>query len=82
MDYGDATIIRGLDGKPYVERADAVIGISTQLLADADEHLPVDSEGCVWLAGDHRYRYRPVRFESGSGVPGGPCQVVVCERVT
>lgn len=81
-DYGDAVITSIGGGSLIVERADDVIGISTQLLADAGDNLLVDEAGCILLAGDPRYRYRPVRFASMAIVDSrGPCHVLVCERV-
>lgn len=80
-DYGDATITRCDDGRLVVERADPVIGIAVELLARADFNLPVDDDGCIWLAGDPRYRYRPVRFAPATPFKHGPLGVVVCERV-
>lgn len=87
-DYGDATITRHDDGRVTVDRADDTIGIYVELLAEAEAGgLPVDDDGNIWLAGDARYRYRPVRFARatlgplGPGLAGGQPQIVVCERV-
>lgn len=84
--YGDATITTayGADGKIeryVVERADPVIGMSLELLAQAGWTLPVDESGCILLAGDPRYRYRPVRFAGTTIDSQGPVAVLVCERV-
>lgn len=87
-DYGDATITRAADGSLVVERADDVIGISVELLAQAvGWGLHVGGDGLLWLAGDPSYRYRPVRFvaqvaglEPGQAAEG--VRVLVCERVT
>lgn len=88
-DYGDVVFTQHDDGRVTVDRADDMIGISVELLARAEPgSLPVDGEGCIWLAGDSNYRYRPVRFDTpslfrpeGSRLAGGHPQVVVCERV-
>lgn len=79
--YGDAVITRQEDGCLVVERADPVIGVSLQLLAEAGESLPVDESGCILLAGDPRYRYRPLRFAGTAIDHSGPVGVLVCERV-
>lgn len=72
-DYGTA-ILELVDGRPRVVEADDTIGIASEVLAESgDDGLPVDSDGCIWLAGDPTYRYRPVRFAAH--------RVVVCERV-
>lgn len=93
-DYGTAEFRAhyGDDGK--VERvevvhADPVIGISLELLAQSTgsrQGLWVDADGMLWLAGDPRYRYRPVRFEClvdglqpGQAVEG--TRVLICERM-
>lgn len=78
--FGEATF-RLVDGEPHVISADERIGISVQLLADAPELLPVDDSGCLLLAGDPRYRYRPVSFAGPIRDRAGPVAVVVCERV-
>lgn len=79
--YGDAEIRRHDDGRLVVLRADDVIGVAVELLAQADDgSLPVDGDGCIWLAGDPTWRYRPVRFDAPPGADGRPV-VVVCERV-
>ena len=82
-DYGSAVIHKREDGRLEVVRADDTIGISCTLLAEDTPGLPVDSDGCIWLAGDPGYRYRPVRF---AGPPSAhyvcaQVSVVVCERV-
>lgn len=86
--YGDAEVRRLDDGNLVVARADDVIGISVELLAEAlGVGLWVDGEGLLWLAGDPKYKYRPVRFAdtfthgltADSAVEGA--RVVVCERV-
>lgn len=80
MDYGDAVVTRQADGTLRVDRADPVVGISIELLAQSDgAAMSIDSDGYVWLAGDPAYRYRPVRFAPGLG---GTPRIVVCERVT
>jgi hypothetical protein len=81
-EYGDAEIVRAEDGRIEVVRADPVIGISLELLASAGDGLAVDDSGCLLLAGDSRYRYRPVRFAGVTAEASGPCRVLVCERVT
>jgi hypothetical protein len=71
---GRAEFWRDADDTLTVVSADPIIAISPRLLAEADaETLPVDDDGLIWLAGDSRYRYRPVRFALG--------RIVVCERV-
>jgi hypothetical protein len=81
-DYGDATFTRHDDGRVTVDHADDVVGISLDLLAMAEAaHLPVDDAGCILLAGDPRYRYRPVRFATDPGDPTEMVRVLVCERV-
>jgi hypothetical protein len=81
-DYGDATITQMTGGRLIVERADRVIGISLELLAQADPvRLPIDESGCIMLAGDPGYRYRPVRFASHPTAVGEGARVLVCERV-
>jgi hypothetical protein len=85
--YGSAVIVRNDDGTVTVTQADPVIGISFELLAEAEPHLLwVDGEGLLWLGGDPRYRYRPIRFESTvSGIPQGMAvegtRMLICERV-
>lgn len=72
-DYGTA-IVELVDGRPRIVEADDTIGVAPELLANSDDDgLPVDSDGCIVLAGDPAYRYRPVRFAAH--------RVVVCERV-
>lgn len=80
-DYGDAAITRQEDGRLVVERADDVIAISLELLAAAGNELPVDESGCILLAGDPRYRYRPVRFVGRPDDPTETARMLVCERV-
>lgn len=80
-DYGDAVITRGDDGRLTVERADRVIGISLELLAQGAEGLSIDAAGCIVLAGDPRYQYRPVRFATNPGDPTETARILVCERV-
>jgi hypothetical protein len=85
--YGDATFRRYDDGRVVVQKADDVIGVSLELLASAAEGLLwVDRDGLLWLAGDYRYRYRPVRFEplfgdlpEDAAVEG--VSILICERV-
>lgn len=86
--YGSAELRQHDDGRVEVVRADPVIGITVELLVQAlaGDGLPVDGQGHIWLAGDCRYRYRPVRFEASvSGLQPGQavegCRVLVCERV-
>lgn len=81
--YGSAEIRRHDDGRLEVVRADDVIGITSELVFDVDASLWVDSDGLLLLAGDPRYRYRPVRFANAPGLtfPTRGVQVVVCERV-
>jgi hypothetical protein len=80
-DYGDAVVTRHDDGRLTVDRADPVIGVSLELLATAGNLLLVDDDGCILLAGDSQYRYRPVRFAGLTVDSSGPCRVLVCERV-
>lgn len=81
-DYGSATVTRHDDGRVTVEQADPVIGITFELLGQSDpELLRVDGEGLLWLGGDQRYRYRPVRFVAHPDVPGEGARILVCERV-
>lgn len=84
-DYGEAAIRRSDDGRLVVDRADPVIGISLDLLFGEDglggEGLPIDESGCIVLAGDPRYRYRPVRFVAHPGDRTETARVLVCERV-
>lgn len=77
-DYGDATITKNDDGTFTVVHADDVIGISVQLLAEADPAaLRVTSEGHLSMGSDGLTLYRPVRFDPASGT-----RVLICERVT
>lgn len=94
-EYGGA-VMRTIykDGTSEVERivvvsADSVIGISVELLAGATGGwgIWVGGDGLLWLAGDSRYRYRPIAFEcrvaglsADEAVAGGP-RVLICERV-
>lgn len=82
-EYGAATVKRHDDGSVTVVEADTVIGIAVELLTEGRAQLPVGADGCIALAGDPAYRYRPVRFEPSPGdqFTGGPVAVVVCERV-
>jgi hypothetical protein len=85
--YGDAEIRKLDDGSLEVVNADDVIGISVELLAEAVGFgLWVGGDGLLWLAGDPRYRYRPIRFVAkvaglapGEAVEG--TRMLVCERV-
>lgn len=91
-DYGSAELreVPNDDGTKRIEvvSADPVIGISVELLADAlGWGLWVGGDGLLWLAGDPRYRYRPVRFEAhvegltpDQAVEGA--RVLICERVS
>lgn len=86
--YGTAEIRRHEDGRLEVVHADPVIGISLELLAQAvaGDGLSVDGNGYLWLGGDPRYKYRPVRFEAsvhglGAELAVEGCRVLVCERV-
>lgn len=82
MEYGTATLERQADGRVVVVQANRVIGISMELLAQAGNNLHVDMSGCLLLAGDPNYRYRPVRFSADPIVgASGPCAVLVCQRV-
>lgn len=77
-DYGSATITRKDDGSYTVERADDVIGIAVEVLADADPAaLRVTSEGHLSMGSDGLTLYRPVRFDPASGT-----RVLVCEQVS
>lgn len=86
-DYGTAELVRHDDGRVEAVRADRVIGITFELFVGADpEQLPVDADGNIWLAGDPRHKYRPIRFDppvrdipAGLAAPG--CRVLVCEKV-
>lgn len=78
-DFGTAVIRRHDDGRLAVVEADDLIGVALDLFVEAPAHLPVDADGCILLAGDPEYRYRPVRFASAWS--GGPATVLVCERV-
>lgn len=85
--YGDAELRKHDDGRIEVVRADDVIGISVELLAQSlGAGLWVGGDGLLWLAGDPRYRYRPTRFVCNlhglsvdEAVEGA--RVLVCERV-
>lgn len=80
-DWGDAIVSRHMDGRVSVLRADPVIGISLALLAQDSVNLPVDDTGCILLAGDRRYRYRPIRLAPLPNEATGQPRVLVCERV-
>ncbi len=85
--YGDAELRKHDDGRLVVIRADDVIGISVELLAEAVGFgLWVGGDGLLWLASDPRYRYRPVRFVANvagltrdEAIEGA--RMLVCERV-
>jgi hypothetical protein len=85
--YGDAEMRKRDDGSLEVLNADDVIGISVELLAEAVGFgLWVGGDGLLWLAGDPRCRYRPVRFVAkvagltpSEAVEG--TRMLVCERV-
>jgi len=82
-DYGDAVLQRHADGRVTVERADDVIGISADLLAElrngADPAaVGVTTDGHLALGSDRSAVYRPVRFV----LEGHQHVVLVCERVT
>ncbi len=85
--YGDAELRRLDDGRTEVVRADDVIGISVELLAEAAGWgLWIGGDGLLWLAGNPEYRYRPVRFVSNLNGLGPDeavegMRVLVCERV-
>jgi hypothetical protein len=79
--YGDATIVRLDDGTLSITRADPIIGMSLELLAQAGDNLPVDESGCILLAGDPAYQYRPIRFAGLTTDASGPCRILVCQRV-
>lgn len=85
--YGAAEVVRREDGTLKVVRADEVIGISVELLAEAlGFGLLVGDDGLLWLGGDPAYRYRPTRFVAPalgltSKLPVEGARVVVCERV-
>lgn len=91
-DYGSAEIreVPNDDGTRRLEvvAADDVIGISIELLAEAlGWGLWVGGDGLLWLAGDPRYRYRPVRFEANvAGLSRDQAaegaRVLICERMT
>lgn len=74
-DYGDVVVYRSADGTVRIDRADPVVGISAELLAEADPTLMgVDAGGNLVLPGG--YVYRPVRFAQ-AGV-----RVLICELVS
>lgn len=77
-DYGTAILKKHDDGRITVEHADPVIGISVELLAEAEmaPGLRVTSEGYLSMGSDGLTMYRPVRFDPRSGT-----RVLVCERV-
>lgn len=76
-DYGNVTLTRHDDGRITVERADPVIGVSVDLLTDADpQGLRVTSEGHLSMGSDGMTMYRPVRFDPAHGT-----RVLICERV-
>lgn len=78
-DWGTAHV-EICDGWPVVVAADDVVGITFELLAQsADDAFPVQADGCILLAGDPAFRYRPTRV--GCLEPGGTARVLVCERV-
>ena len=86
--YGSAEVLKHEDGTLELVHADDVIGISVELLAGAlgTDGLWVGGDGLLWLCGDPRWRYRPVRFHSSAhgleaeqAVEG--VRFVVCERV-
>lgn len=85
--FGDAVVRRHDDGRLEVVEADDVIGISLELLVEAvGSGIWVDGDGHLWLAGDPRYRYRPVRLWARVGnVPPGHAvegaRMLICERV-
>lgn len=71
-EYGDVVVHRSADGTVRIDRADPVVGISAELLAQADPALMgVDADGNLVLPGG--YVYRPVRF-ARSGA-----RVLICE---
>lgn len=80
--YGCAIISRHDDGRLTVDHAGPTIAITLELLATASEQLlAIDNTGCLLLAGDPRYRYRPVRFAANPGDPTETARMLVCERV-
>ncbi len=79
--YGDMVLQSNDDGSVTVLRADPVIGVSVQLLAQADPlQVAVDPAGNLVFA--RQTAYRPVGFATGRIVDaGGPMLVLVCEKV-
>lgn len=73
-EFGEATILTAADGSLVVERADDVVGVTVQLLAEFPQ-WGFGPDGLLWLTPSGEYRYRPLRF--ATRVPG----VLVCERV-
>ncbi|HET8642952.1 MAG TPA: hypothetical protein VFM37_13520 [Pseudonocardiaceae bacterium] len=70
--YGELLCTRHDDGRVIIDRADPVIGVSPQLLADPDlQHVAVDPAGNLVFA--RQAAYRPVGF--------APNRVLVCVRV-
>lgn len=91
--YGDAELKIEYNaetgvGYPRVVRADDVIAVTIELLAQetGGRGLWIGGDGLLWLAGDADYRYRPVRFISHvSGLPvdcmAEGARLLVLERV-
>lgn len=76
-DYGDVVLKRHDDGRIEVIEAPDLVGVSVELLAQADlTGMWVASDGTLCLAG--QAWYRPVRFDGMAGRPS----VLVCERVS
>ena len=79
--YGDMVVERRPDGSVVVVRADQTVGISVQVLAEADPGVvTVDPAGNLVFA--QQVAYRPVGFGGDRIVDaGGPMLVLVCEKV-
>lgn len=75
--YGDADIARLPDGRVKVTRADEVIGIAVEVLADADPSvLYVDPDGNLVMAG--QIAYAPIGFAPDTT---GAARIIICRRV-
>jgi hypothetical protein len=80
--YGDAIMRRHDDGTVTVERADPVIGVSKELLDEAESWVfPNGDQETIQLdtAGEYLYRRTGSVMETWGG--GEPYQVVIYERI-